>query len=939
MGNTIRREPVSFGMPAAPDYKFLNITNFGGIHQSENPFLTENNTASDCLNVYVDETNTLTTRPRLEKKTDYFKNLEGFNKILYTYPLFEKQVFQVSFSDGVKFYVRKDGVFNEITGATFTENKSAVLEQDNKIYIMNNNYYVVKSDYVARLVSEDDETYVPTTQLGSILGVDNVTLSDYEEENLLTNKFYKKFTWDGVSPLQQAVGDGSIKTNGFVREVTHRALDSDSDNWLYGCGNNIFLEKKSKSYWSSDPVEKEGWVRFLTVTESGALIKGDKIPLTGYTNADISNTLTPTSNGSCLMYRSGTKLKILSFPALEEKLDIDYSNTLGSLWVYKDNIFYDDSSGVLFILGYDTTDTSKYTLVKYTKNGDSSVVYSNDNTGPARIDGMRFAFNSDFTSCMIYSENYKAVLIDFSDDDASSSVVELTSGKKYFLSDGRSYVNYKPKTEQDKSEIILYVYDSTQMTYNEQKLYGQTDNYKTESELLSLVENSSGVYVIESHYDISRDEYHDAIRTNGIAYAYYLPTNTSRKGFYVGCVDYHDYYANLRHSTAVSGKVFMYCGTYAPHYYYGYIIRGLFLSTEPLLVVEYLADRNTEFKFTGVVNFRNKNWFYGDDNMVRWTAENDPTYLPTSNYDKVGLKDDPILDALPISDYALILIKREGKFVLSYGSFGDYVTELITESKSAIGGVSAFGSVVAEYNELPIYLSPTGIYCLRQKENISPADFESLLLSERISKKLEEETDKEKAHTTSIRYWSLFTFPKETTTDVFLLDGRTNNWFYWSVPVSINRFWKENDKLCCCSYDGEIYSLETSDIITEVGTEYYDDGGLIIPWFWRSQILHLGTMNYSKKLNTTTFIMIDSDSTDEYGLNYKFKIFRKLASESNATTISNRLNYIQSITKKTIIPRFNFLQFEVSNIENDTSNNKLRMVGLGLKYELLAGLM
>ena len=933
MGNTIRREPVSFGIPSAPDYKFLNITNFGGLHQSENPFLTENNTASDCLNVYVDSNNTLTTRPRLEKKTDYFKNIDGFNKILYTYPLFEKQVFQVSFKSGVKFYVRKDGVFHEITGATFTENKSAVLEQDNKIYIMNNDYYVIKDDYVAYLVSDDDETYIPTTQLGSILGVDNVTFSDYEEENLLTNKIYKKFTWDGVSPLQQAVGEGSIKTNGFVRQVEHRDPHENNHRWLYGCGDNIFLEKRQQDPNSKDDVEKAGWVRFLTVTESGALLKGDKMSLKNYNSEEIAKNLTPTSNGSCLMYRSGTTLKILSFPSLEEMFDIDYKNALEYLKVDDANIFYEDSSGVLFILGYDATDTSKYKLLKLPKEGSSSVIYSNDTTGPSRMNEMRFAFNSDFTSCMIYSENNKAVLIDFLDDDVKSSVVELKIGKKYFLSDGRSYVNYKPKTEQDKSEMILYIYDSTQKQYNEQRLYGQIDHDDKELELLSLVENQSGVYIVEAQYSKDTDYDGDPIKY-GVAYVYYLPTNTSREGFYVGSVDYYDY---SYYGTAVSGKVYMY---WVPSGLgVKYIMRGLFLSTEPLLVVEYLTDRNPEFKFTGVVNFRNKKWFYGEDNTVRWTAENDPTYLPTSNYDKVGLKGNPILDALPISDYALILIKREGKFVLSYGTFGDYVTELITESKSAIGGVSAFGSVVAEYNEMPIYLSPTGIYYLKQKENISPADFESLLLSERITNKLEKEDNKERAHTASIMYWSLFAFPKETVTDVFLLDGRTNNWFYWTMPVAINRMWKENEKLYCCSCDGEIYSFETGDIITETRTEYYDDGKVIIPWYWRSQILHLGTMNYSKKLNTTTFIMIDNDSTDDYGLNYKFKIFRKLASESDATTITNRLNYIQSVTKKTIIPRFNFLQFELSNIDEDYNNNKLRIVGLGLKYELLAGLM
>ena len=70
MGTTVRRQPVNFDIPKSPDYKFLNITNFRGLDVSSNPFELASNTASDCLNVYVDETNTLTTRPRLDKKMD-----------------------------------------------------------------------------------------------------------------------------------------------------------------------------------------------------------------------------------------------------------------------------------------------------------------------------------------------------------------------------------------------------------------------------------------------------------------------------------------------------------------------------------------------------------------------------------------------------------------------------------------------------------------------------------------------------------------------------------------------------------------------------------------------------------------------------------------------------------------------------------------------------
>ena len=118
-------------------------------------------------------------------------------------------------------------------------------------------------------------------------------------------------------------------------------------------------------------------------------------------------------------------------------------------------------------------------------------------------------------------------------------------------------------------------------------------------------------------------------------------------------------------------------------------------------------------------------------------------------------------------------------------------------------------------------------------------------------------------------------------------------------------------------------------------TDYYDDEEQIIEWRWVSQILPMNTINYRKRLINTTFIMTDTDSLDHYGLTYKFRVYRKLANESNPTTISNSMNYVTSVTKKTSISRFNFLQLELSNIPNNLSENKLRIIGLSFKYVLL----
>ena len=45
MGNTVRRQPISFGIPNAPDYKHLNITSFKGMDITDNPLKADYSTA------------------------------------------------------------------------------------------------------------------------------------------------------------------------------------------------------------------------------------------------------------------------------------------------------------------------------------------------------------------------------------------------------------------------------------------------------------------------------------------------------------------------------------------------------------------------------------------------------------------------------------------------------------------------------------------------------------------------------------------------------------------------------------------------------------------------------------------------------------------------------------------------------------------------------
>jgi hypothetical protein len=175
-----------------------------------------------------------------------------------------------------------------------------------------------------------------------------------------------------------------------------------------------------------------------------------------------------------------------------------------------------------------------------------------------------------------------------------------------------------------------------------------------------------------------------------------------------------------------------------------------------------------------------------------------------------------------------------------------------------------------------------------------------------------------------------------------VFDGRLSQWFYWEIRKNIVLAYIREGVLHLLTTDGLLLQMVTTDLLNEYNpqiTEYYDYGKVEIDWFWKSQIMSLGTINRYKQLATTSFIMTDTDAQDEFGLNYKLKVFRKYMSESGEETINARLNYIRTTTKRTYIPRFNFIQLEISNIPGALEQNKLRLIGLIFKFRILEGII
>lgn len=71
-----KTRPVTFNIPAGQPIETTSISSFKGIQYSDNPLNVDPDSASDMLNVYLNDSGTLTTRPRIEFENKLFPQAE-----------------------------------------------------------------------------------------------------------------------------------------------------------------------------------------------------------------------------------------------------------------------------------------------------------------------------------------------------------------------------------------------------------------------------------------------------------------------------------------------------------------------------------------------------------------------------------------------------------------------------------------------------------------------------------------------------------------------------------------------------------------------------------------------------------------------------------------------------------------------------------------------
>lgn len=959
MGSTIRRQPLSFKIPASPDYQFLNVLNFNGLNMTDNPFTADVTTASDCLNVYVDEANALTTRPRLELFYDLHKQHPGMTKLLGVYPLSIGYLFHYiengSYALDIAYEVSNTLTFVNVDTLTHGVNpkvdKLSVFEQNDKIYILSGEgyyfiTYTIMDDVIIRAEIDNVEGYIPTTRVGKS---NNQEGSVFDDLNVLSDKYKESYFWDGTWDINKNITNVESIENNYI---TQRIIEDDYVFLKYLPGKKCFLVKTSDmKIGFYTPGENDENPVFEEISQPTDLPQHNDIWV------DVN------SDGSCVVV-------VYCGSVSDSDVGVNY---IGGLYVYRDGVWkrvvYDlnnpfssqigSISGMVTHYGVKLSeDSSKIITVSY--NNVLYISYDSDAetysikesdykkiiTTGINLIGRSGLIVSDDCSCFLlgllyntggYFITYKNLSPDMSDFKHTSTIKRnqgiMTAatiskdGNSLFLIDHQSnkpirhYSNFKTSDDFEYLPLKREVFSITDnkelriiLSENNEKIYFWTKN------------NKSGWILNNQTYDvIFNDGLTDGVDKLGPDSYTYATNNAfyylSNK--YVKMTDFD--YLNNEPVLIVTRKID------SSHDYFS----------------QWSENNKSFFKSFLTTRFNNERWFAGG-NRLYYTTYNNPTYISLYNYNDLGESDENITGFTLADDSTLIVYKDNRVHSVKYGEVGENVyTYVYSDSPNTVGNNAFGGSIVSILTEMPLQISYDGIYALRQLTNVQSSGRISELISEGINKKWLKESKEiiKNCKTINRLYWTYFILSEKDYSKIYLLDNRTQSWYYWELPISILNAFVKNNTTYFSDTEGNLYTLKTTDLFNKFNpeiTEYYDEGKKLIKWNWKSQILPMKTINYSKKLVSTTFIMSDTDEKDEYGLNYKFKAFRKTASQTQETTLTNNINYIVSTTKRTLVPRFNFMQIELSNVEgtsDDFDHNKLRLIGLAFKYVLLEGLV
>lgn len=955
-----QRTAVTFNIPSSVDYKFFEINDFKGLHITDNPFTAPAGSASDMLNVYRDNYNKLVTRPRLNY--NFTKD-----KTIIDTQLLDSTMYVLYYTDitpaelGLCEINMISHVIKEITpdaNYTIVGNKLNGFIKDNVTYffdlLMDSNSsrhmgYVYTSGSTLKIGKYVDY-YIP---LYRVKNTETSVGDRFEELNIFSNKYRESWAWDGIwsivdtgithslpdkgTFLSQSVLDksGIIKTPLDSKEIVkiteygvlvnagYQNIDGVGNRYLfnlYDFNNNLIKEIIMPQGFSlSDPYQFSDDYETLACVDTNEIHFPDASRVVLY-----------------VYYKGATYSRTLSYP---DSGMTETSYTF-DLKISKDGSLVALTSKWSWLLNGNSSEGSALTRAVRNSLGTTYTMYSQESASSATY-GSNFisetgevgiVFNITMAGTPKISYNMKA------------SSPTLTAYSEFPSVDAVYNVEFN-------NNIMIYCYRIGSVYYN--KFFRNIATSRVSEDLLTPTEQLLNIKISDSaiwymYEDLLVRIYYDEHKVvssqfkTPYSYSYEKVCWASDTEYIIKhyLVSDNDSYISFSAKIDDPFQEIIYektIGTNDRDYDVWNTLNSM--------------KKHCDF-FT---NFKNSYWL-GYGKYVFASDPNNPFYFKISQYNEFP----QIINGFNRLTDNVMAVYSEKQIYLQQPIDQDDGSYILTstETMSLNGNVAKAQTITAAHSNIPIHIGSKGIYALQLEENVQSSERLSVLISENINKKLLTE-DLPLCKTFDAGFYTYFIFRPDnfvnsTHSHVYVLDNRTLQWYYWEFPIVICNMHEYEESLILVEQDGRIYTLENEDefddITLEEPTTIYADEiseGVMttIPWVWRSQLLWFNTTNYKKQLLTTSFIVLDDDSIDNYGLSYKFLIYRKYyKTDSEDYLLEGDLNYVKTVTARTRVSGFNYIQLEISNPKDDSVNNyneydsnKLSLVSIMFKYRLLPG--
>lgn len=205
MIKTFNRTPISVNTPNDKNIKnyFFNHYNWKGMCDDKNILAVDQETFSDCKNVYVDSEGLLRSRPSLKIKTVTYANAGNeytlsdildvwtFNDVTVYLSTSDKKYYLTFVNKNVTDNIQRELKYTDSDGKSHSYSKVIPILADNKIFIFSEhdfNYYDIEKNIYATAI---DFIYIPTTSV-----VSGNKTTELDSPNVLTKSYITKYLYD-----------------------------------------------------------------------------------------------------------------------------------------------------------------------------------------------------------------------------------------------------------------------------------------------------------------------------------------------------------------------------------------------------------------------------------------------------------------------------------------------------------------------------------------------------------------------------------------------------------------------------------------------------------------------------------------------------------------------------------------------------------------------